>query len=67
MEVDISFSSLNSGASGELETDIGREALKEICCSSLSRILDLSDNKLEMLLGEEDLPHEETSGSNVAK
>ena len=67
MEVDISFNSLSSGASGELESDLGREALREICCSSLSRILDLSDNKLEILLGEEDVPHEESSGSNVAK
>ena len=66
MEVDISFSSYNSLASsssgGELESDLGREALREICCSSLSRILDLPDNKLEILLGEEE---EDEKGNNA--
>ena len=50
-----SFTSYGSHASGssagELESDIGREALREICCSILSRLLDLSDNKLEVLMG----------------
>ena len=65
-----SFSSLGSGTSaGELESDLGREALREICCSSLSRILDLSDNKLEILLGvdEEGSNKDESAGINVAK
>ena len=48
----VSYGSLTSGSSaGELESDIGRDALREICCSVLSRILDLSDNKLEVLMG----------------
>ena len=74
MEVDVSFCSYNSVAScssgGELESDLGREALREICCSSLSRILDLPDNKLEILLGEEDEDDNEqgnSASSNVAK
>ena len=65
-----SFSSLGSGTSaGELESDLGREALREICCSSLSRILDLADNKLEILLGadEEGSNKDESGGINVAK
>ena len=63
------FSSYNSLASsssgGELESDLGREALKEICCSSLSRILDLPDDKLVILLGEEE--EDEKGTNNVAK
>lgn len=65
-----SFSSLGSGTSaGELESDLGREALREICCSSLSRILDLADNKLEILLGvdEDGSSKDESAGINVAK
>ena len=53
--VNASFTSYGSHASGnsagELESDIGREALREICCSTLSRLLDFSDNKLEIFLG----------------
>ena len=68
--VNSSFSSLNSlGSSGwELEGDLGRDALKEICCSSLSRLLELDDNKLEILLGAEDEGvKREDSGSNIAR
>ena len=72
--VDASFTSYGSHASGssagELESDIGREAVREICCSTLSRLLDLSDNKLEVLLGvDNDGSCAKTvdSGSNVAK
>lgn len=66
--MDVSFTSLNSTSSGgELESDIGRNALREICCSSLSRILDLSDNKLETLLGEDDEVVKHDATNNVAK
>lgn len=67
--VDASFTSLgslSSGASaGDLEGDLGRDALREICCGSLSRLLDLSDNKLEVLLGGEE--SDTDTGSNVAR
>ena len=71
-----SYGSLSSGSSaGEIESDLGREALREICCSVLSRVLDLSDNRLEVLLGEDESAvgggsgciKREDSGSNVAK
>lgn len=68
----VSCGSYSSGSSaGELESDIGREALREICCSLLTRVLDLSDNKLEVLLGgSEDGGPDNTgssSSSNVAR
>ena len=62
-----SFSSL--GSSGwELEGDLGRDALREICCSSLSRLLELDDTKLDTLLGggEEGLKRDD-SGHNIAR
>ena len=60
-----SLSSLGSGSGCELESELGREALKQICCSVLSRILDLADSKLETLLGADE--KKEESGLNVAK
>lgn len=71
--VDSSFSSMasisSSGSTGyEIESDVGREALKEICCSALSRILDFPDNQLEILLGyEEENSSGDSGGGNVAK
>ncbi len=72
--VDASFSSLGSSASGgsasyELESEVGREALREICCSVLSRILDFPDSHLETLLGfdEDEGGREDESGMNVAR
>ena len=67
--VDVSFTSLSSHSSGasagELEGDLGREALNEICYGSLSKYLDLSDNKLEVLLGGEE--NDSDTGNNVAR
>ena len=66
----VSHGSLTSGSSaGELESDIGRDALREICCSVLTRILDLSDNKLEVLMGtdSEEGGSRGDGGSNLAK
>ena len=61
-----SFSSL--GSSGwELEGDLGRDALREICCSSLSRLLELDDTKLDTLLGGEEGIKREDSGHNIAR
>lgn len=71
--VDSSFVSMastsSSGSTGyEIESDVGREALKEICCSALSRILDFPDNQLEVLLGyEEESSSGDSGGGNVAK
>jgi hypothetical protein len=64
---DVSFTSLNSASSNELESDLGRDALREICCSSLSRILDLPDNQLEILLGDNDDSSRQDTSVNVAK
>ena len=71
--VDSSFMSMTSSSSSgslgyEIESEVGREALKEICCSALSRVLDFPDSQLETLLGyddENDL--RDTGGVNVAK
>lgn len=73
--VDASFSSLASTSSSgsnsyELESEVGREALREICCSVLSRLLDFPDSKLETLLGfdeERERKEEEDGGLNVAR
>ncbi len=68
--VDSSFiSTSSSGSAGyEIESDVGREALKEICCSALSRVLDFPDNQLEVLLGyDEENDVGDTGGGNVAK
>lgn len=72
--VDASFISLASTASSasssfEIESEVGREAVKEICCSALSRILDFPDDQLEVLLGydEDDQESTKESGMNVAK
>lgn len=72
--MDASFSSLGSSTSGgsasyDLESEVGREALREICCSVLSRLLDFPDSHLETLLGfdEEDGGREEDSGMNMAR
>ncbi len=72
--VDTSFVSLGSSSSGgsasyDLESEVGREALREICCSALSRLLDFPDSHLETLLGfdEDDGRREDESSLNVAK
>ena len=66
--VDASFSSCASSASGgyEIESEIGREALKQICLSALSRVLDFPGSQLETLL--DDRGHRDEDGAlNVAK
>lgn len=73
--MDASFVSLASTSSSsstgyEIESEVGREALKEICLSALSRVLDFPDCQLETLLGyDEDIDgrSEEDGGMNVAK
>lgn len=68
--IDCSFiSTSSSGSLGyEIESEVGREALKEICCSALSRTLDFPDSQLETLLGfEEENESAESSGVNVAR
>lgn len=71
---DVSFVSMASSTSTvsssfEIESEVGREAVKEICCSALSRILDFPDDQLEILLGYDEGDHESTkeSGMNVAR
>ena len=58
----------STGSSYEIETEVGRDALKEICLGALSRLLDFPDHQLETLLGqdEERGPGEE-GGTNMAK
>ncbi len=68
--IDSSFMSVSSSGSVcyEIESEVGREALKEICCSALSRILDFPDCQLETLLGyDEENRSEDSGGVNVAK
>lgn len=73
--VDASFISQASTTSStsnsyEIESEVGREALREICCSALSRILDFPDDQLEVILGydEEDQGNNgQEGGMNVAK
>lgn len=73
--VDASFSSLTSTSSSnsgsyEIETEVGRDALVQICCSVLSRLLDFPDSQLETLLGCDDdqgKKEEIDGGMNVAK
>lgn len=61
-------STSSSGSLGyEIESEVGREALKEICCSALSRLLDFPDCQLEILLGFDEDSNSTTSGVNVAK
>jgi len=50
---DDSFSSVSSSSSYDIEVDVGRDVLTQICCGQLSRILDFPDSKLETLLGED--------------
>lgn len=71
---DVSFISMASSTSTvsssfEIESEVGREAVKEICCSALSRILDFPDDQLEILLGydEDDQESTKESGMNVAR
>jgi len=68
--VDSSFLSMASssscGSQGyEIESEVGREALKEMCLSALSRMLDFPDSQLETLLGYDE--DRNTGGSNVAR
>lgn len=62
-------STCSSGSLGyEIESEVGREALKEICCSALSRALDFPDCQLETLLGyDEENTTGDAGGVNVAK
>ena len=73
--VDASFVSITSTSSSgsnsyEVESEVGREALREICCSILSRVLDFPDGQLETFLGAgegtEDIERKH-EGVNVAK
>lgn len=68
--VDSSFMSMASSSSSgslgyEIESEVGREALREMCFSALSRVLDFPDCQLEILLGYEE--ENSTGGNNVAK
>ena len=50
--------SSSSTASYEVEGEIGREALAEICYSALSRILDFPDDSFAVLIGRDSDPEE---------
>lgn len=66
----VSYFSEGSNSSYEIETEVGREALIQICCSSLSRLLDFPDSQLETLLGfdeEQTSRGDEDGGMNVAR
>lgn len=70
--VDASFCSLTSTASSssgsyEIETEFGRDAVVQICCSVLSRLLDFPDSQLETLLGWDEDQEETDGGRNVAR
>ena len=72
--VDTSFYSIastsSSGSNGyEVESEVGRDALKEICCSVLSRLLDFPDGHLETFLGfDEETDYKgDGGGMNIAK
>ena len=72
--VDTSFcstaSTFSSGSNGyEVESEVGRDALKEICCSVLSRLLHFPDGQLETFLGfdEETVNKGDDGGMNIAK
>ncbi|CAI7993300.1 Rho GTPase-activating protein 19 [Geodia barretti] len=62
-----SGSCFSEGSSFEIESEVGRDALVQICCSSLSRLLDFPDSQLEVLLGSDDELAEEDGGVNVAR
>lgn len=68
--VDSSFMSMASSSSSgslgyEIESEVGREALREMCLSALSRVLDFPDCQLDILLGYDE--ENSAGGSNVAK
>ena len=66
----ISITSTSSSGSNsyEVESEVGREALQEICCSVLSRVLDFPDGQLETFLGfGETAVGNGDGGVNVAK
>ncbi len=66
--VSMASTSSTSSLGYEIESEVGREALKEICCSALSRLLDFPDCQLEVLLGyDEENKSQDASGVNVAK
>lgn len=72
--VSLSFCSATDGSyhsdNYEIESEVGRDALIQICCCSLSRLLDFPDSQLEVLLGsDEDLVSsgENDSETNVAR
>ena len=60
-------SCFSEGSSFEIESEVGREALVQICCSSLSRLLDFPDTQLEVLLGSDDELADDDGGVNVAR
>ena len=64
-------SCFSEGSSFEIESEVGRDALVQICCSSLSRLLDFPDSQLETLLGsgedEQATGSEGDGGTNVAR
>ena len=63
-------SCFSEGSSFEIESEVGRDALIQICCSSLSRLLDFPNSQLEVLLGTDDehtLHGEDDGGINVAR
>ena len=68
--ISLASSSSSGSSSYEIESEVGREALREICCSALSRALDFPDSQLETLLGfeeEKGARGDEDSGTNVAR
>ena len=60
-------SCFSEGSSFEIESEVGRDALVQICCSSLSRLLDFPDSQLEVLLGADDDLTEDDGEVNVAR
>lgn len=60
----------SEGSSYDIESEVGRDALIQICCSSLSRLLDFPDSQFETLLGTNDeqaTTGEDDGGTNVAR
>ena len=63
-------SCFSEGSSYDIESEVGRDALIQICCSSLSRLLDFPDSQFETLLGTNDeqaTTGEDDGGANVAR
>ena len=60
------LSSSSSSISYEIEGEVGRDVLAQICFSALSRILDFPDDKFEVLISSEEGDSRE-SQSSIAK